>query len=83
MNIGDSVSFNELTFLPGRHYLRSSAWPYMVAIKNTLKEHQNLKIEIQGHICCQYDNKDGLDYDSGKANLSLNRAKYIFRLPGK
>jgi outer membrane protein OmpA-like peptidoglycan-associated protein len=78
LNIGDSLSFKELTFLPGRHILRRIAVPYMVALKNCLKDNPNLKIEIQGHICCQYDNKDGLDFDTRRSNLSLTRAKFIY-----
>ena len=77
-NIGDSVSFKELTFIPGRHFLRQLAIHYMVALKDCLKSHPNLKIEIQGHICCQYNGKDGLDFDTNKNNLSLTRAKYIY-----
>jgi outer membrane protein OmpA-like peptidoglycan-associated protein len=78
VNVGDSLSFKEFTFLPGRHFLRQLAIHYMVALKDLLKANPNIKIEIQGHICCQYDGKDGLDFDTGKNSLSLNRAKYIY-----
>jgi outer membrane protein OmpA-like peptidoglycan-associated protein len=77
-NVGDSISFTELTFLPGRHFLRQSAVHYMVALKDLLKAHPNLKIEIQGHICCQYNGKDGEDFDTRKNELSLTRAKFIY-----
>jgi len=77
-NVGDSISFSELIFQPGRHFLRQSAVPYMVALKDLLKAHPNLKIEIQGHICCQYNGKDGEDFDTHKSELSLNRAKFIY-----
>jgi outer membrane protein OmpA-like peptidoglycan-associated protein len=78
MNVGDSVGFKELTFIPGRHFLRQAAIHYMVALKDCLKANPNLKIEIQGHICCQFDGKDGLDFDTNKNNLSLARAKFIY-----
>jgi outer membrane protein OmpA-like peptidoglycan-associated protein len=78
LNVGDSVSFKELTFIAGRHFLRQLAIHYMVALKDCLKSNPGLKIEIQGHICCQYDGKDGLDFDTNKNNLSLARAKYIY-----
>jgi outer membrane protein OmpA-like peptidoglycan-associated protein len=78
LKIGDSVSFKELTFQPGRHFLRRAAVPYMVALKDCLRDHPSLKIEIQGHICCQNDGKDGLDFDTNKNNLSVNRAKFIY-----
>jgi outer membrane protein OmpA-like peptidoglycan-associated protein len=78
LKIGDSLSFKEFTFKPGRHFLRQAAIHYMVALKDCLKANPTLKIEIQGHICCQYDGKDGLDFDTNKSNLSLSRAKYIY-----
>jgi len=78
LNVGDSLSFKELTFQPGRHFLRQAAVHYMVAIKDCLKANPNLKIEIQGHICCQYNNRDGMDIDERKNNLSLTRAKFIY-----
>jgi len=77
-NVGDSISFSELIFQPGRHFLRQSAVPYMVALKDLLKAHPNLKIEIQGHICCQYNGRDGEDFDTRKFELSLSRAKFIY-----
>lgn len=77
-NVGDSISFSELTFQPGRHFLRPSAVRYMVALKDLLKAHPTLKIEIQGHICCQYNGKDGEDFDTRKFELSLTRAKFIY-----
>ncbi|WP_295675845.1 OmpA family protein [uncultured Mucilaginibacter sp.] len=77
-NVGDSISFSELTFQPGRHFLRPSAVRYMVALKDLLKVHPTLKIEIQGHICCQYNGKDGEDLDTRKLELSLTRAKFIY-----
>ncbi len=78
LKIGDSVSFKEFTFQPGRHFLRQIAIPYMVALKNCLKENPNVKIEIQGHICCETDGRDGLDFDTHKNTLSINRAKFIY-----
>ena len=38
----------------------------------------NLKIEIQGHICCQYDGKDGADLSTGIENSSVARAKNVY-----
>jgi outer membrane protein OmpA-like peptidoglycan-associated protein len=78
LNVGDSVSFKEMTFQPGRHFLRPGAVAYMVALKDCLKQYPNLKIEIQGHICCQTDGKDGEDFDTHKNNLSITRAKFIY-----
>jgi len=78
MDVGQSVSFKELTFQPGRHYLREGAVPYLEALTAYLKEHENLKIEIQGHVCCETNHEDGFDADLMQKNLSVTRAKYIY-----
>jgi len=78
LNVGESMSFKELTFQGGRHYLNASSVPYLDTLTLYLKKHENLKIEIQGHICCEYNHPDGFDIDVGKNNLSVNRAKFIY-----
>jgi outer membrane protein OmpA-like peptidoglycan-associated protein len=78
LNVGESISFKELTFQGGRHYLNASAVPYLDTLTLFLKKHENLKIEIQGHICCEYNHPDGYDIDVGKNNLSVTRAKFIY-----
>jgi outer membrane protein OmpA-like peptidoglycan-associated protein len=38
----------------------------------------NLRIRIEGHVCCVAAKLDGLDYDTGTQDLSLQRAKFIY-----
>ncbi|MBC7746299.1 MAG: OmpA family protein [Flavobacterium sp.] len=78
LNVGEAISLDEITFKPGRHYLRSEAVPYLVRMLKVLKKNPNVNIEIQGHICCESDGRDGLDIDEGTVNLSVNRAKFIY-----
>lgn len=78
LQVGESLSFKELTFQPGRHILNRKAVPYLQSLLNILKKNKNLQIEIQGHICCDYQNKDGYDFDTKEYSLSVNRAKFIF-----
>ena len=75
---GESISFEGLNFIPGRHVLVKSAIPILESVLETLKEHPNLKVEIQGHICCIDDDIDGIDYDTQKMNLSESRAEAIY-----
>ncbi|WP_317897248.1 OmpA family protein [Aurantibacillus circumpalustris] len=75
---GESMSFEGLNFIPGRHVIVKTAIPILESVLETLKEHPNLKIEIQGHICCEPGNIDGLDLDTQEMNLSENRALAIY-----
>lgn len=78
LNVGEAISLDEITFKPGRHYLRQEAVPYLVRILKVLKKNPLIKIDIQGHICCESDGRDGLDIDEGTVNLSVNRARFIY-----
>jgi len=78
LNVGESVSLKELTFLPGRHLLEPEAIPILKTLTAYLKTHKKLIIEIQGHVCCIPANQDGFDSDSQQNNLSLTRAKFVF-----
>lgn len=74
---GESMSVEGLSFVPGRHLVLKSAVPVLQKLLKTLNNNPNLKIEIQGHVCCT-DGADGLDYDTKQRNLSEARAKAIY-----
>lgn len=78
LNVGEAISLDEITFKPGRHFLRSEAIPYLERILKVLKKNPNVKLDIQGHICCESDGRDGYDIDEGSINLSVNRARFIY-----
>jgi len=75
---GESLAVEGLNFEPGRHYLVKEAFPVLNNLLKTLKENPNLKIEIQGHICCVEGGEDGMDLDTRQRKLSENRAKAIY-----
>jgi len=76
--VGSSISFEELTFQPGRHFLNPEAVRYVNTILKYMQKHDNITFEILGHICCEVDGRDGQDYDTGGYVLSVNRAKFIY-----
>jgi outer membrane protein OmpA-like peptidoglycan-associated protein len=78
LNRGMSISFPEITFQPGRHYINPEAIPYVDTLVSYLVRHSNLVFEIDGHICCVNNQGDSEDYDTGKNGLSTNRAKAIY-----
>lgn len=75
---GSSLTFEELTFQPGRHFLNPGSKKYLDTLVNFFSKHTDIKFEIQGHICCDYGEQDGLDADTKRYELSTNRAKLIY-----
>lgn len=75
--VGETIKLQNIQFVPGRHKIVPSSHETLLALLKTLKENPKLRIEVQGHICCQ-NLSDGLDEDTGTLNLSVNRAKAIY-----
>ena len=77
IKVGDILNIGGLEFHPGRHILRDYSLPILDELTNVLLNNPDVKIEIQGHICCQ-PSGDGLDTDTGTRNLSENLAKQVY-----
>ena len=77
---GDKIIFKNLNFQPGRHYLLKRSIPELHRLLELMIANPTLVIEIHGHICCEDFEKqrEGMDVDTGKYELSINRAKNIY-----
>ena len=75
---GESLALDGLNFVPGRHIVVKEAIPVLNKLLKTMKANKNLKIEIQGHICCLIEGDDGMDMDTHEIKLSENRAKSVY-----
>ncbi|RYE26325.1 MAG: OmpA family protein [Sphingobacteriales bacterium] len=74
-----TITLDKLYFEPGSHKLRDASYPELLKLYNTMKENEQLKICVEGHICClPKGNTDGYDYDSEDFNLSVNRARAVY-----
>lgn len=71
---GDQIVLKNLNFIGGRHTLISQSYNTLYELTNIMKQNPSLKIEIQGHICCDSISDDGYDYDSKTDDLSVQRA---------
>ena len=69
-----------MIFLPGQHFLTEESTVAYDELFQVLKNNPNLKIKIEGHICCKLDNEDGLDLATSKYNLSEARAEYVYEM---
>lgn len=76
----ETITLDNILFYPGSHIVRHEAYPQMEELLMAMKLNPNLKIQIEGHICCHIDEnlKDGYDYDAKEYHLSRNRAKFIY-----
>jgi len=77
ISIGDKLILDRMYFIGGRHYLHPKSVHLLDELLQIMNNNPNLKIEIQGHICCQ-PSGEGMDNDTGLRNLSVARAKYIY-----
>ncbi len=77
MKVKDTFALPNVSFVGGRHVWLSKGQSEIVKLLKMLKENPTLEIELQGHICCDYENFDGEDLDLKTFNLSFTRANAI------
>ena len=77
MKVKDTFALPDVSFVGGRHVWLSKGQSEIVKLLKMLKENPTLEIELQGHICCDYENFDGEDLDLKTFNLSFTRANAI------
>lgn len=70
----NTIALPNLLFQGGRHFLINRSTPSLDTLISILKEKTNVRIEIQGHVCCTTYQADGYDWDTRTDNLSVNRS---------
>ena len=76
--VGKKIVLKNLLFYGGQHVLQPESKPILNNLCKILKENPNLKIEIQGHVCCTTFQADGYDIDTKTDNLSVTRAEMVY-----
>lgn len=77
--VDQKIELPFLEFVPGSHRIMEQSKPVLEQAVKFLISKPDLKIRIEGHICCLDDkNSDGYDFDTNEWSLSLNRAKTIY-----
>ena len=67
--VGEKINLRNLNFNGGTAVFKSHSYPILKELLQTMRSNPNLKIEIQGHICCYTESND---YDvSGKRALAV------------
>ena len=77
LKVGDNIELPYLLFVGGMHDFLQISYPYLDELFYVMRDNPTLEIEIQGHVCCTND-PDGLDFSTGRKNLSYARAKAVY-----
>ena len=77
--VGDRIFLGDVLFQKGSSKLNVNAKNDLEKMAKALLKYKNLKFEIQGHVCCTPPyQKEAIDRDTRKRELSTNRAKVVY-----
>jgi outer membrane protein OmpA-like peptidoglycan-associated protein len=78
--VGDRVYLDNILFERGSSKLTTKSKAELDKIARFLQKYKNLQFEIQGHICCTPSfQKEAIDKDTRKRELSKNRAFAVYK----
>ena len=77
--VGDRIYLDHVLFERGSSQLTYKAKKELDRIVAELHKYKNIHFEIQGHVCCTPTfQKEAVDRDTKKRELSINRAKRVY-----
>ncbi|MEO6613490.1 MAG: OmpA family protein [Chitinophagaceae bacterium] len=74
---GTTIILRNINFEGGLAIFLMTSAPMLLELLDAMNSNPHLVIGVEGHICCQPDNRDGLDNNTGIQNLSEARAKAV------
>jgi outer membrane protein OmpA-like peptidoglycan-associated protein len=78
--VGDHIYLENVLFQRGSSKLEFKSKTDLDKIARLLLKYKNLKFEIQGHVCCTPPyQKEAIDMDTKKRQLSTNRAQSVYK----
>lgn len=77
LEVGKQFVLENIIFYGGTPLFKTESEAALQELTYIMNKYPDLKIEIQGHICCQTDGKDGYDMVNDNYTLSINRAKAV------
>ena len=78
LKVGDKITLENILFETGYSYIVEESIPVLEMMADALRERDDIYFTIEGHVCCTNNARDAVDRKTGKRNLSLARAKYIY-----
>lgn len=78
--VGDHVYLDNILFERGSSKLTFRSKTELDKIARLLIKYKTLQFEIQGHVCCTPPfQKEAIDLDTKKRQLSINRAQSVYK----
>jgi len=77
--VGKSLVLRNVNFLGDRHIPVPGSYMELENLSIFMLAHPGLRIEIQGYVCCISEGLDSYDYDTRTADLSTQRAKFVYK----
>jgi outer membrane protein OmpA-like peptidoglycan-associated protein len=74
---GSNIVLRNINFYGGMHQFLPESTPMLEELLDAMRSYPNLVIRVEGHICCQEGDIDGLDNETGIRNLSAARATAV------
>ena len=78
ISVGDKITLENILFKTGYSSLEKESINVLENIGASLLKRKDIYFTIQGHVCCTENTRDAIDKKTGKRNLSMARAKYIY-----
>jgi outer membrane protein OmpA-like peptidoglycan-associated protein len=78
LKAGSTIVLDNVYFPADRHVIKQESYAALEKLVRIMKENPELKIAIEGHVCCISGAEDAFDIDTGEPFLSTNRAKAIY-----
>jgi outer membrane protein OmpA-like peptidoglycan-associated protein len=73
----NTLVLKNINFIGGMHRFLPESYSTLKELLDVMLKNKNLRIQVQGHICCQPGNEDGYDGETRTNNLSELRAKAV------
>ena len=76
--VGDKITLENILFETGYSTLQKESINVLEKLATALLIRKDIYFSIQGHVCCTKNKRDAIDKKTGKRNLSMARAKFIY-----
>jgi outer membrane protein OmpA-like peptidoglycan-associated protein len=76
--VGKSIVLRNVNFYGDRHFPLPESYYELDNLLKLLIARPGLSIEIQGYVCCMSEHMDGYDANTRTADLSVQRAKFVY-----
>jgi outer membrane protein OmpA-like peptidoglycan-associated protein len=79
LKTGTLFQLKNVYFPKDRHIMKPESHAALEELFTVLSENPDIKISIEGHVCCIRNAPDADDMDTFEPHLSVNRAKAIYK----